>query len=113
MLGITVVNHLKDAAKAERALTQLEQLLNGMMKQGTAAEKITIQFTTAKQGDLTIHYLAIPFVAPAWAIKDGNLYVALYPQVISGAADHVASGGPSILDNPACLKLRARPGGGP
>ena len=112
MLGITLVNHLKDAAKAERAFTQLEQLANGEMKQGTAGGGITIQFNTAKQGDLTIHYLGIPVIAPSWAIKDGNLYVALYPQVISGAADHVASGGPSILDNPAFAKLRTRLGGG-
>ena len=108
MLGITLVNHLKDAAKAERAFTQLEQLANGEMKQGTAGGGITIQFNTAKQGDLTIHYLGIPVVAPSWAIKDGNLYVALYPQVISGAADHVAAGGASILENPAFQKLRAR-----
>jgi hypothetical protein len=36
MLGITVVNHLRDAGKADKALTQLEQLLNGMMKEGMA-----------------------------------------------------------------------------
>lgn len=111
MLGMTLVNHLKDAGKADKALTQLEQLLNGMMKQGTAGEKISIAFNTSKQGDLTIHYLAIPVVAPSWAIKDGNLYVGLYPQVVSGAADHVASGGKSILENEGFAALRKRLGG--
>ncbi|MDB5318619.1 MAG: hypothetical protein JWN40_250 [Phycisphaerales bacterium] len=111
ILGMTVVNRLKDAGKADKALSQLEQLLNGMMKEGTAGEKITIAFNTSKQGDLTIHYLAVPFVAPSWAIKDGNLYVGLYPQVVSGAADHVASKAPSILDNPGFAAMRKRLGG--
>lgn len=112
MLGLTLVNHLKDSGKADKAFSQLEQLLNGMMKEGTAGEKITISFNTSKQGDLTIHYLAVPFVAPSWAIKDGNLYIGLYPQVVSGAAEHVASRAPSILDNTAFTSMRKRLGGG-
>jgi len=111
MLGITVVNHLRDAGKADKALSQLEQLLNGMMKEGMAGEPVSISFTTSTQGDLTIHYLAIPFVAPAWAIKDGNLYLGLYPQVVSGAAEHVASKGPSILENEGFAAMRKRLGG--
>jgi prepilin-type processing-associated H-X9-DG protein len=109
-LGITLVNRLKDPAKAQKAFGQLEQLLNGLIKEGTAQDKITIAFNTTKQGDLTIHYLAIPFIAPAWAFKDGNLYVALYPQVVSGAAEHVASKGKSILDNEEFVALRKRLG---
>jgi len=111
ILGITVVNRLKDAPKAEKAFTQLEQFLNGQMKQGTAGDRISIAFTTTQQGDLTIHYLAIPVVAPAWAIKDGNLYVGLYPQVVSGAAEHVAARGKSILDNEGFAAVRGRVGG--
>jgi prepilin-type processing-associated H-X9-DG protein len=110
-LGITMVNRLRDAGKAQKALGQLEQLLNGIMKEGTAGEKITIAFNTTRQGDLTIHYLAIPVIAPAWAIKDGNLYVALYPQVVAGAAEHVAGKGRSILENEAFQALRKRLGG--
>lgn len=109
-LGMTVVNHLKDAGKADKAFTQLEQLLNGLMKQGTAGEKISIAFNTSKQGDLTIHYLTIPVIAPSWAIKDGNLYLGLYPQIVSGAADHVASGGKSILENEGFAAMRKRLG---
>ena len=105
VLGITLVNHLRDAGKADKALTQLEQLLNGMMKEGMAGEPVSISFTTSTQGDLTIHYLAVPFVAPAWAIKDGNLYVGLYPQVVSGAAEHVRARDPRswrTKDSPRC-----------
>ena len=111
MLGLTLVNRLKDAGKADKAFTQLELFLNGLIKQGMAGEKINIAFTTTRQGDLTIHYLAIPVIAPSWAIKDGNLYVGLYPQVVNGAADHVASGGKSILENEDFVALRKRLGG--
>jgi prepilin-type processing-associated H-X9-DG protein len=110
-LGITLVNHLKDGAKADRAFGQLEQLLNGIIKQEMAGEKMTVAFHTSKQGDLTIHYLGIPVVAPSWAIKDGNLYVGLYPQVVSGAAEHVAGKGPSILENEGFAAMRKRLGG--
>jgi hypothetical protein len=110
MLGLTVVNHLKDPAKAEKAFTQLEQLLNGMLKEHLAGAPMNITFNTTHQGDLTIHYLGIPVIAPSWAIKDGNLYVGLYPQVVSGAADHVASKGKSILENEDFMALRKRLG---
>jgi prepilin-type processing-associated H-X9-DG protein len=108
VLGLTIVNRLKDAGKAEQAFTQLEQLANGAIKEAMVREKIVFSFQTAKQGDLTIHYFAIPVIAPAWAIKDGNLYLALYPQVISGAANHVAKKGPSILQNQAFQAIRQR-----
>jgi Protein of unknown function (DUF3352) len=107
-LGLTIVNRLRDAADANQAFTQLEQLANGALKEAMAREKIIFAFQTAKQGDLTIHYFAIPVIAPAWAIKDGNLYIGLYPQVVSGAASHVSKNGPSILQSPAFQALRQR-----
>lgn len=110
ILGLTIVNRLRDPAKAEKALSQLEALANNVMKDFGRRDKLTLAFATTKQKDLTIHYLAIPGIAPCWAVKDGFLYVALYPQVISGAADHVASRGKSILDNEDFLSLRKRLG---
>jgi prepilin-type processing-associated H-X9-DG protein len=112
ILGLTVVNRLKDPAKAERAFSQLEQLLNGMMKEAAAGGPVTVAFNTTRQGDLTIHYLAIPFFAPSWAVKGDSLYVGLYPQVVSGAVEHAASGGKSILDKPEFAELRKRLGAG-
>jgi prepilin-type processing-associated H-X9-DG protein len=108
ILGLTLVNQLNDAAKAERALAQLEQLVNGMIKEETGGGPVTVAFNTTRQGDLTIHYLAIPVIAPSWAIKDGNLYVGLYPQVVSGAVEHAAGNAKSILDNPDYAALRKR-----
>jgi hypothetical protein len=108
LLGLTVVNRLKNPAKAEKALGQLEQVFNAAMKQQTARDKVTVAFGTSKQGDLTIHYLSVPVVAPSWAVKDGNLYLGLYPQVVSGAAEHVTSKGASILENTAFVAVQKR-----
>jgi prepilin-type processing-associated H-X9-DG protein len=107
-LGFTLVNKLRDAADADQAFTRLAQLANGTLKEAMAREKIVFAFQEAKQGDLTIRYFAVPFVAPSWAIKDANLYLALYPQVVSSAAAHVAGKGPSILDNQQFQSLRQR-----
>ena len=57
-----------------------------------------------------LHYLAIPLVTPTWAIQDGNLYFALYPQTVSGAAAFVAGKGPSILENADFVATRKRLG---
>lgn len=99
ILGLTVVNRLKDPAKAEKALTALEKLANDAFKEATARDRMTVAFTTTKVGQTTIHYLAVPAVAPGWAVRDGNLYVGVYPQTVAAAADHVAAKGRSILEN--------------
>jgi hypothetical protein len=61
---------------------------------------------------VTVHYLATPFATPSWAIQNGNLYVGLYPQVVSEAAGHVSHEGKSILDHAGFAALRTRLGGG-
>ncbi len=110
ILGLTGVNRLKDPAKAEKALLKLEELLNRLAKEEFGRRGQTVAFATVKRGDLTIHYLAVPFVSPSWAIKDGILYVGLYPQVVAGAVEHVASKGKSILDNPDFAAMRKQLG---
>lgn len=107
--GVTLVNRLRDPAKAEASLLKLEQLANdAMAKQMRGEKEPRIAFQTTKMGGLTIHYLGVPLVAPSWAIKDGTLYVALFPQVLSAAVE--AAGGKSILDNAEFQALRKRLG---
>jgi prepilin-type processing-associated H-X9-DG protein len=43
-------------------------------------------------------------------VQNGNLYLALYPQVVSAAAAHVSGKGKSILENPAFVAMRKRLG---
>jgi len=106
ILGMTIVSPLRDAAKAEKALASLAAQANAALKQN--ADGPAVAFETEKAGDLTIHYLAIPAVAPCWAIKDGRLYVALFPQILAAAAQPNAGG--TALDNPDFLAARKRLG---
>jgi prepilin-type processing-associated H-X9-DG protein len=59
---------------------------------------------------MKVHYLAVPMVAPAWAVRDGNLYIALYPQMVAAAADHVWAARPSLLDNERFAAMRGTAG---
>lgn len=110
MLGFALVNKTRDGQKLDASLTKLEDMGNALMKQALEREKMTIEFKRSKVGDLTLHHLAVPFVAPTWAIKDGNLYAGLYPQVVGGAAEHVSSKGKSILENEQFQAVRMRLG---
>ena len=51
-----------------------------------------------------------PF-APAWAVVDDKLIVAMYPQHVEDAIGHMKNGGKSLLDNPDYLAARKRAGG--
>jgi len=66
-------------------------------------ENIVIEKTGGK--------VPVPFVAPAWAVKGQNLYVGLFPQIVSGAAAQTSAAKDSILDNETFTKARARLGG--
>jgi hypothetical protein len=110
LLGMTLINPLRDSAKLEKALSALEKHANEAMAREAGEDGPTIAFETTKVGDLTIHYLAIPAVAPCWAIKNDTLYVALFPQILAAAADLKPEGGSSILANEKFMAARERLG---
>ncbi len=111
-VGITLVNHLKDAAKAEESLEKLEMNFNHFIVEQVKHEHapITLAFRHAKLGEATVHYLGMPLLTPAWAIHDGNLYVAFYPEIAAAAANHVANKGEPITENPEFMALYRRLG---
>lgn len=110
LLGMVIVNKLKSAEKTDAALTQVAEHANQAIARLMRRSEVKVEFRQTTVGDLTIHYLAVPFIAPGWAIKDGNLYLGLYPQVISAAADQVTEKKPSILQNPQYLAVQKRLG---
>jgi prepilin-type processing-associated H-X9-DG protein len=110
-IGLVVVNRLKDPAKAEAASRKLTTFANDAIAKQMHDPNAHITFKQTKVDGVTVDYLAIPFVTPSWVIKDGNLYVGLYPQVVAQAASHSANGGKSLLDNPSFVELRKRLGG--
>lgn len=105
VLGLVTINHLKDPAKAEKALAKLADIGNQMLGDSMrdAEVKITLRHEVVNRVKIT--YLATPFITPAWTVRDGNLYVALYPQVLVAAAQQGGKG-ESLLDNPDFVALR-------
>jgi prepilin-type processing-associated H-X9-DG protein len=109
-LGIVVVNRLTDPAKAQAASDKLKVLANAAIANENKDPNVHITFKQTKVGDVTVHYLAVPFFTPSWAIEGGNLYLGLYPQLVAQAASHSVTGGKSILDNPGFVAMRKRLG---
>ncbi len=110
-LGVTLVNRVHDAAKLDESLKKAQKSIQDFVTQQIHDKDVRFTFASTKVGDVEVNYLAIPLVTPSWAIKNGNLYVGLYPQVVATAAGRGAVKGDSILDNEAFAALRTRLGG--
>lgn len=108
--SLTIVNHLKDPEKFEQSLSKIEDYAIKEIEQQAGPMPVHVAFQTTQVEGMTIHYLAVPLVSPCWVVRDGNLYVALFPQVAAGAARHVAEHGPSILKSPAFMQVQERLG---
>jgi prepilin-type processing-associated H-X9-DG protein len=114
LLGFSLVNRARDAAKLEQSLTKLEDIANGLIRQNTQNDTpMTIEVKRSAVNGATMHHLAVPLVAPAWAVKDGNWYAGLYPQVVEAAIEQGGGRGKSILDNEDFQALRKRLGNVP
>ena len=109
-LGLVLVNPVRDGAAVDMALTRLGQVATMLVAQQLQEVEITIAIRKTRAAGMTISYLATPFLSPAWGVKDGNLYVGLYPQVVAAAAAHVSSGAPNLLTNPDFQAMRRRLG---
>lgn len=109
-LGLVLINHPRDAARLDASLRSLARLGNRAIDSGTAKDQPRAHLVDADIAGVPVHYLDTPIVSPAWAIKDGNLYVALYPQTVAAAAN--APHETSILDNENFLAMRKEIGPG-
>ena len=92
--GVVFLNRLKNPAKAEASFAKLEQLVNDELLKNIADKDVSVKFLTTGAGATTIHYLGTPLISPAWAVKDGHLVMALFPQMVAGALDHLSRGDP-------------------
>ena len=108
--GLVVVNKLDDPKKAEQGLVALSLCINNVIAGQMRQEKLTLSFKNTKIGDMRVWYFAVPIVAPAWGIKDGNLYLGLYPQSVAAASRFGASGKKSFLENEKFAALKKRLG---
>ena len=109
-LGVTVVNRLAKPAEAEKAAGTLELFIDNAINAAISRENVRITFDVVTIKDVKVHFAQTPFVSPSYAFHNGNLYMALYPQMVAEAITHATSKGPSILDNPAFVDARKRLG---
>jgi len=108
MFGSVLLNRPHDAVQLSRYLLRAETVITAMAMP-LRSKNITITFRALDAAGVQIHYLAVPLFAPSWAVKDGTLYVGLYPQVVEAALTRAPNSG-SILDNPQFQKVRAELG---
>jgi hypothetical protein len=99
-LGATIVNHPKDAQQLSASMDKIEQFANTILAQQLQQSHMTLSFRQTTVNNVSIHYLALPLISPAWAIRDGVWYLGLYPDAVAAAVKRPA-GGPSIRDNTA------------
>ena len=108
--SLTLVNKLRDPATAERALTDLELFIAGIVAQ---RGNDNVNFATEKAGELNVHIISWKTGgggSVAWAIHNGILYFSLSPQGVQAAVDHITKKSPNLTENPAFIALRAKLG---
>jgi prepilin-type processing-associated H-X9-DG protein len=113
MAGIVVVNKLKDPAEFDAGMTKLSEKLNGIIAEQMHEPNVHIEFKSEVVDGVTLHYFAIPLVTPCWAVKDGYLFMGLYPQVVSSAVAQLTEKAPSIATRPEFMAVMKRLGNKP
>lgn len=108
-MGFVLINPLDDAAVVNETLIRLQTMANRAMADQNGGPRI--QFSTIQQDGVTIHSLVFPFVSPSWAVHDGRLHMALFPQAILTAVSYAGEGMPTILDNEKFVAMRELLGG--
>ncbi len=97
--NLTMATKLRDADKAEKALSTLESVIGAMIGQRDPNSKI--QFKTeplAAPNDKTMaHMVPLGTFSPTWAVANGVLYFSLDKQGVESAI--AAAGKTTIMDN--------------
>jgi hypothetical protein len=106
LLGVVFVNRPRDVGKLSASLEKLSDSVNQVFAKVQRHDEPIIRIRETQAGEVRIKYLATPVVSPAWTVRGGNLYVALYPQVVAAAANLPNKAGESILDNPQFAAMR-------
>jgi len=112
--GTVLTVGVKDVEKLRTAVAKIEALAgkqSGAESQPARPTGPALGIEVLKSGKLEVHYARLPGrpfmpVAPAWAIHNDKLYLALWPQVIVAAIEN--AGQRPLVKNDAFRKLRAR-----
>ncbi|MEX0885980.1 MAG: hypothetical protein WD009_06030 [Phycisphaeraceae bacterium] len=106
MLGITLVNEVRDADQLRSALEMLMQSADAAARPDHR-DQPHFRFVGSEHRGVTVYSFAFMFTQPSWAIHDNRLYVGLLPQALTRAIDFAMDGGPSIHDNERFMQVRA------
>lgn len=109
--SIVIVNELQDPASVNEAMVKLSGKANEFFEKED--DEVKIRFITQKIEGVAVTHLGFPFISPAWAIKDGRLYVSFYPQALEMAMEQSGKNEDSILANEAFQTAFKRFVGGP
>ena len=109
--GTVLTVDVKDVEKLRTAVAKIEALAGGAESQPARPTGPALGIEVLNSGKLEVHYARPrngPFapVAPAWAVHNDKLYLALWPQVIVAAVEN--AGQRPLVKNDAFRKLRAR-----
>lgn len=111
--GTVLTVELKDAAKFGESLAKVEAFFKQVLAgpEGPAGEpRQRPEIRSFQAGEIEARYLALSGmpvpVAPTWAVANGRLYVAAFPQVLLAAVTGTSEG--PLADAPAFAALRKR-----
>ena len=89
LAGLTLMNPLQDAEGVSRGLRVIGAWATVAAQQALADTPLTLQVQTQTYGDMEVHTLLLPMVAPSWAVADQTLIAGLYPQSVLAARDRL------------------------
>jgi len=111
-MGMVLVNPLRDAAKAERALSQLFMIGSALLAERMQQEDFRIAIKPTRSEDVSMYHLTTPLISPTFAFADGKMYVSLLPHTVVGAINYDRAGRKTLADNPRFTAMRDKAAGG-
>lgn len=99
--SLVFVNELRNPKSVEAALEKLSASANNALEGALDDAPINIRLLTQEIKGTRVTHLGIPYVAPAYMVHDGRLYVSLFPQGLEMALEQSGKAEDSILANKA------------
>ena len=112
-MGMVIASRLRDPAKAEAALLQIQGKLLTLARGAADMKQLAVPSAEKQVAGTKVRVISLPMIAPSWAVRDGVLYIGLYPQVVAAAAEFAGSGKPSIAETPVLAQAKSAAGAAP
>ena len=106
-LGVTVLNRARHPDLAEKCIARLQEMVQASAAEKNRKTDPQLYFERSTIDGVDVRYAALPFVTPAWTLKDSTFYFGLYPQTVAMAASTRVQ---PITERPGYQALRKRLG---